>query len=159
MEVNCQLHASSASLPGKIISTNFIGIWLGPRISLGAVAKKKSFQYSGRNWIPVVEPVSESLYWLSYFGFQQWVYYQKSVNIYVSCLVHVIIFHNIKFRTISCKVLILFTVLMITYLNTMNQLSILEKIFCTSLFYINVHTIDVCTFQEICYLKIFRLPH
>jgi hypothetical protein len=48
--------------------THWIEDWVGPRAGLGAAAKKNPIIAPAGNWTRIVQPVAQSLHWLSYPG-------------------------------------------------------------------------------------------
>jgi hypothetical protein len=70
MEVGGQLHAPAALPPGvRTPGTHYTGGWMGSRAGLDAVAKRKvPIPAPAGKWTPVVQPIAQSLYWLSYPG-------------------------------------------------------------------------------------------
>jgi hypothetical protein len=58
----------SASSPGSFTrGTHWIRVWVGPRAVLDMVTRRKHPLFDpARNRTPVVQPVAQALYWLSY---------------------------------------------------------------------------------------------
>jgi hypothetical protein len=60
--------------PGeRATSIHRIGSWVNPRAGLDAVAKRKKFHPLPGIEHRVIQPVAQSLYWLSYCGSQNYV--------------------------------------------------------------------------------------
>jgi hypothetical protein len=62
MEVSGQIHGPAALPPGsRAADTHWMGGWVGPRVGLDTVAKRKSYITPTGIWTPVVQPIASSL--------------------------------------------------------------------------------------------------
>jgi hypothetical protein len=77
--VNGQLHTQTALPRGeRAPGTHGIGGWAGPRVSLGAMEKKKNLAFAG-NRTRAVQPRSPSLYRLNCRDFSKLVMYWRTL--------------------------------------------------------------------------------